>query len=136
MPRRNASDASGRHPRPERRRTSEAATTAPPPSPRVVTQQKSIPKFFAIAPDVTSRCGNLLVRPARYCSDACRAAVDRARDRERKWLLRNREVGRFKRRLEYQAARAKRCWRSALFSTALRSRTVFGPAAGAYRLRS
>ncbi len=45
---------------------------------------------------------------ASYCGDDCRAAVRQARDRERKWLRRKTEVGRFKRRLEYQATRAKR----------------------------
>jgi hypothetical protein len=46
--------------------------------------------------------------PASYCSDDCRAAVRQARDRERKWLRRKTEAGRIKRRLEYQAVRAKR----------------------------
>ena len=40
---------------------------------------------------------------ARYCSDACRQAVLRVRDRERKWLDRNTQAGRLKRRFEYQA---------------------------------
>ncbi len=39
---------------------------------------------------------------ARYCSDACRQALRRVTDRERKWLRRNTSVSRFKRRLEYQ----------------------------------
>ena len=42
--------------------------------------------------------------PASYCGDDCRAAMRQARDRERKWLRRKTEAGRFKRRLEYQAA--------------------------------
>ncbi len=42
---------------------------------------------------------------ARYCSDACRQAVRRVRDRERKWLARNRQAGRFQHRIEYQARR-------------------------------
>jgi hypothetical protein len=46
--------------------------------------------------------------PAAYCGDDCRGAMHQARDRERKWLRRKTEAGRFKRRLEYQAARAKR----------------------------
>jgi hypothetical protein len=46
--------------------------------------------------------------PASYCGDDCRAAMRQARDRERKWLRRRTEAGRFKRRLEYQAVRAKR----------------------------
>lgn len=40
---------------------------------------------------------------ARYCSDACRGAVRRVRDRERKWLARNTSAGQFKRRCEYQS---------------------------------
>jgi len=47
--------------------------------------------------------------PASYCGDDCRAAMRQARDRERKWLRRKTEAGHFKRRLEYQAVRAKRC---------------------------
>ena len=46
--------------------------------------------------------------PASYCGDECRAAVRQARDRECKCLRRKTVAGRFKRRLEYQAARAKR----------------------------
>lgn len=45
---------------------------------------------------------------ASYCGDDCRAAMRQVRDRERKWLRRKTEAGRFKRRLEYRAARAKR----------------------------
>lgn len=45
---------------------------------------------------------------ARYCSDECRQAMKRVHDRERKWLARNTEAGRFKRRLEYEAARRVR----------------------------
>ena len=46
--------------------------------------------------------------PASYCGDACRGAMNRARDRERKCLLRKRPAGRIKRCLEYEAARLKR----------------------------
>jgi hypothetical protein len=46
--------------------------------------------------------------PASYCGDACRTAMNRAGDRQRKWLLRKRPAGRIKRQLEYEAARAKR----------------------------
>ena len=45
---------------------------------------------------------------ARYCSDDCRQAVKRVRDRERKWLSRNTQAGRFKRHLEYGPERRKR----------------------------
>ena len=45
---------------------------------------------------------------ARYCGDACRQAMRRVLDRERKWLRRNTDAGRFKRRLEYAQARLRR----------------------------
>ena len=44
---------------------------------------------------------------ARYCSDKCRQAMRRVLDRERKWLRRNTNAGRFKRRLEYEHARSR-----------------------------
>lgn len=46
--------------------------------------------------------------PTRYCSPACRHALQRVLDRERKWLRRKTAVGRYKRRLEYQARRTAR----------------------------
>jgi hypothetical protein len=46
--------------------------------------------------------------PARYCGNECRRAMRRVRDRERKWKSRKTKAGRWKRRLEYQALRAKR----------------------------
>ena len=51
------------------------------------------------------RCS--LRNPARYCGDACRCALARVRDRERKWLCRATLAGRYKRRLEYQSARLR-----------------------------
>ena len=45
---------------------------------------------------------------SRYCGDRCRAVMRRVLDRERKWLRRNTEVGRFKRQLEYQRQRRSR----------------------------
>jgi hypothetical protein len=47
--------------------------------------------------------------PAHYCGDACRAAMRQVRDRERKYLARKTKAGRLKRRLEYQAAKVRRC---------------------------
>lgn len=43
-----------------------------------------------------------------YCSDECRRAVRRVKDRQRKWLARKTKAGRLKRRLEYHAAAKKR----------------------------
>jgi hypothetical protein len=45
---------------------------------------------------------------ARYCCPACRQAVRRVLDRERKWRLRGTFQGRRARDREYQAARARR----------------------------
>lgn len=45
---------------------------------------------------------------ARYCCPACRQAVRRVVDRERKWQLRGTFRGRRAREREYQAARARR----------------------------
>ena len=46
---------------------------------------------------------------ARYCCPACRQAVGRVLDRERKWQCRGTFQGRRARAQEYQAARARRC---------------------------
>lgn len=46
---------------------------------------------------------------ARYCCEACREAVRRVVDRERKWQFRGTFRGRRAREQEYQAARARRC---------------------------
>jgi hypothetical protein len=45
---------------------------------------------------------------ARYCGDDCRQAMRRVLDRERKWLRRNTDTGRVKRRFEYDRARSSR----------------------------
>jgi hypothetical protein len=46
---------------------------------------------------------------AKYCCPACRQAVNRVLDRERKWLKRGTFQGRRAREREYQASRARRC---------------------------
>ncbi len=45
--------------------------------------------------------------PACYCGTACRTAVRRVRDRERKWLNRATFAGQVKRHNEYEAARRR-----------------------------
>jgi hypothetical protein len=45
---------------------------------------------------------------ARYCCAACRQALRRVRDRERKWQVRGTFQGQRARQREYQAARARR----------------------------
>lgn len=67
-------------------------------------RSKTLPILFCDRPGCYDA-----VRPsrrcrARYCSDECRRAIQRVRDRERKWLYRNTAAGQFKRRLEYDAA--------------------------------
>jgi hypothetical protein len=47
-------------------------------------------------------------KPACFCCPACRRAVRRVRDRERKWLCRGTFKGRQAREREYAAARARR----------------------------
>lgn len=64
MPRRSGSDGSGRAWGRTCRRKAKPQRP-PPPSLRVVTQQKNIPRFFAIVPAAMSRCGNPRVRPPR-----------------------------------------------------------------------
>ena len=114
---------------------SQAATTDAAAESRAWSRSEKHPEVFCDRPGCYQPVRNSPRAPARYCSDACRAAVERARDRERKWLLRNREVGRFKRRLEYEAARAKRCG-GARPSRQPCERTSFGRCRGACRLRS
>jgi hypothetical protein len=46
---------------------------------------------------------------AKYCCAACRRAVGRVLDRERKWLKRGTFQGRQARQREYQAAQTRRC---------------------------
>jgi len=50
--------------------------------------------------------------PACYCSTACRTAVRRVHDRERKWLSRTTFAGRMKRHYEYEAALRRRLGQS------------------------
>jgi hypothetical protein len=59
---------------------------------------------------------------ARYCGPACRHAVDKLRDRERKWFSRRTLVGRKKRAYEYQAARQRRRTRQGNISSETPSR--------------
>ena len=113
---------------------SQAATTDAAAESRAWSRSEKHPEVFCDRPGCYEPMRNSPGAPARYCSDACRVAVERARDRERKWLLRNREVGRFKRRLEYQAARAKRCCGRGLLDSAASGR--FSAERKACRLRS
>jgi hypothetical protein len=81
---------------------------APKPYPRVVTH----PNFFSLP--VCDRPGcykapkKSVRNRARYCCAACRQAVRKVQDRERKWLSRGTLDGRKKRSFEYRAARKRR----------------------------
>ncbi len=75
---------------------------------RAWSRHKAIPAIFCDRPGCYDPPRPSSRAPARYCSDACRSALRRVRDRERKWLNRNTFAGRFKRQLEYRRARGER----------------------------
>lgn len=87
---------------------SEPAATDTPAEPCAWSRSRKFPEIFCDRPGCYEPPRDSPRVPASYCGDDCRAAMRRARDRERKWLRRKTEAGRFKRHLEYQAARAKR----------------------------
>ena len=70
---------------------------------------KNLPEVFCDRPGCYEPPRESPRAPAHYCGDACRAAMRQVRDRERKYLARKTKAGRLKRRLEYQAAKVKRC---------------------------
>lgn len=70
---------------------------------------KNLPEIFCDRPGCYEPPRESPRVAARYCGDACRAAMRRVQDRERKYLSRKTKAGRLKRRLEYQAAKVKRC---------------------------
>ena len=82
---------------------------APPANSGAWSRSSRHPQIFCDRPGCYEPLRDSPRAPASYCGDDCRAAMRRARDCERKWLRRNTEAGQFKRHLEYQAARAKRC---------------------------
>lgn len=75
---------------------------------RAWSRSNSLPEIICDRPGCYEPPRDSPRRAASYCSDDCRTAVDQARDRERKWLRRKREAGRFKRHLEYEASKARR----------------------------
>ena len=108
-----------RHAEAERQRRKEQASQAqkPPESESVATDMPAEPcawsrnrKYPAIFCDRPGCYEPPRYSPrvsASYCGDDCCAAMRQVGDRERKWLRRKTKAGRFKRQLEYQAARAK-----------------------------
>jgi hypothetical protein len=71
-------------------------------------RSKAFPKIFCDRPGCYEGARSSDRAPARYCSDACRRAMGRVRDRERKWLHRKTSAGRYKRQLEYERVRTRR----------------------------
>jgi hypothetical protein len=118
--RRSQSEGRQRHAEAERRRRKQRASQPPkrpesqpvtantPAEPCAWSRSRRIPEVFCDRPGCYELPRDSPRAPASYCSDDCRAAMRRARDCERKCLRRKTEAGRFKRRLEYQAAWAKR----------------------------
>lgn len=97
-----------RAPQPQRPSEGEPAAADTPAEPCAWSRSRKLPEIFCDRPGCYEPPRDSPRAPASYCGDDCRAAMRQARDRERKWLRRKTEAGRFKRHLEYQAARAKR----------------------------
>lgn len=98
----------------QRARRQSAKLPQPPKEPEAVAARGHAAKIFFALPlcdrpgcyEPSRKSGR---NQAAYCCEACRQAVDRVRDRERKWLQRGTFQGRQARTREYQAARAHRC---------------------------
>jgi hypothetical protein len=113
--RRQDDAAKAQHAEAERARR-QRATSSPqaPKSPEVAAARGHAAKIFSPTPMCNRPgCHEPVVKSgrnkARYCCSACREAVRRVRDRERKWQFRGTFRGRRAREQEYQAARARRC---------------------------
>ena len=107
---------------------SQAATADAAAESRPWSRSEKLPEVFCDRPGCYQPVRNSPRAPARYCSDACRAAMARAHDRERKWLRRNGEEGRCQRRLEYQGRKKQALPRS--FACRRRcGHILFGPVA-------
>jgi hypothetical protein len=75
-------------------------------------RSKGSPAFFCDRPGCYDAVRESCRCQARYCSDGCRQALRRVRDRERKWLNRHTQGARSPRPPEYPAGRAARRARS------------------------
>ena len=118
--RRSQPEGRQRHAEAERQRRKRRASQPPkapenpplatdtPAEPCAWSRRRKIPEVFCDRPGCYEPPRDSPRTPASYCSDDCRAAMRRVRDRERKSLRRKTEAGRFKRRLEYRAAWAQR----------------------------
>jgi hypothetical protein len=78
---------------------------------RMVTQQKFFAPVLCDRPGCHETPPKLGRNQPSYCCPACRQAVRRVLDRERKWQFRGTFRGQQARQQEYQTARARRCTR-------------------------
>ena len=96
-----------RAPKPPPVGESPSAETAPPDG-AWSRSKKSFPHRLCDRPGCYESPCDSRGAPSSYCCEACRRAVRRVKDRERKWLARKTKAGKRKRRLEYQALARKR----------------------------
>jgi len=89
---------------PQKPPESQIAATDTPAEACAWSRSKKTSEIFCDRPGCYEPLRNSPRAPASYCGDDCCAAMCQARDRERKWLRRKTQVGRFKRHLEYHAA--------------------------------
>ena len=95
--------------RERRRRTPKPPPTeVAPPDGAWSRSKKSFPHRLCARPGCYEPPRDCRGAPSSYCCEACRKAVRRVKDRERKWLARKTKAGRRKRRLEYQSLARKR----------------------------
>jgi hypothetical protein len=119
--RRTAPEARQRHAQAERaRRKQGRARSQPPPGENSVSvgttppssawsrSEAPLPQVLCDRPGCYEPPRDGCRAPSSYCSDACREAMRRVKDRERKYLARKTKAGRLKRRLEYSAMAKKR----------------------------
>jgi hypothetical protein len=102
--RRKRNSAEADQPRQDESSGLDATADAPPWS----RSNKNLPELLCDRPGCYEPPGDSVHAPAHYCGDACREAMRRVRDRERKYLARKTKAGRLKRQQEYQAAKVKR----------------------------
>lgn len=112
--RRQEGEVKAQHAEAERARRQRVTSSQAPKPPDVAAARGHAAKIFSPTPMCDRPgCHEPVVKSgrnqARYCCDACREAVRRVRDRERKWQFRGTFRGRRAREREYQAAQARRC---------------------------
>jgi hypothetical protein len=104
-------EAKAKHAEAQRARRRRAAfSPQPPKKPKVASARGHAAKrFFPIPICGRPGCHEALLKSGRhFCCHACRQALRRVEDRERKWLFRGTFQGRRARAKEYAAARARR----------------------------